>query len=95
MNVDVLILGRGIAGAVLAEVLRQRGLRVHVFDRKRAGNASMVAAGVVNPLVFYKFSLMKAAATLAGSVQEHSSLVLLGEDKITLLRRGKRNPFNP
>ena len=51
MNVDVLILGRGIAGAVLAETLLQRGLRVHVFDVKRPGNASMVAAGVVNPMV--------------------------------------------
>jgi glycine oxidase len=48
---DVLIIGRGIAGAVLAETLEQRGLRVHVFDRKRPGNASMAAAGVVNPVV--------------------------------------------
>lgn len=48
---DALILGRGIAGAVLAETLLQRGLRVHVFDNKRLGNASMAAAGVVNPVV--------------------------------------------
>lgn len=48
---DALVLGRGIAGAVLAETLRERGLRVHVFDRKRPGNASMAAAGVVNPVV--------------------------------------------
>lgn len=48
---DALILGRGIAGAVLAEKLSERGLRVHVFDRKRPGNASMAAAGVVNPVV--------------------------------------------
>lgn len=51
MHTDVLILGRGIAGAVLAETLRQRGVRVHVFDRKRPGNASMAAGGVVNPIV--------------------------------------------
>lgn len=49
---DVLILGHGIAGAVLAEALRSRGLTVHVFDVPRAGQASLVAAGVVNPLVF-------------------------------------------
>lgn len=48
---DALVLGRGIAGAVLAETLLQRGLRVHVFDSKRPGNASMAAAGVVNPVV--------------------------------------------
>ena len=49
---DVLILGDGIAGAVLAETLRRRGLKVHVFDVPRTGQASIVAAGVVNPLVF-------------------------------------------
>jgi glycine/D-amino acid oxidase-like deaminating enzyme len=48
---DVLIVGRGIAGAVLADTLRSRGLRVHAFDRPRPGAASRVAAGVVNPVV--------------------------------------------
>lgn len=48
---DALILGRGLAGAVLTETLLQRGLRVHVYDNKRPGNASMAAAGVVNPVV--------------------------------------------
>ena len=48
---DVLILGRGIAGAVLAEACRMRGLSFHVFDWKREGNASMAAGGVVNPVV--------------------------------------------
>ncbi len=48
---DVLILGRGIAGAVLAEACRMRGLSFHVFDMKREGNASMAAGGVVNPVV--------------------------------------------
>lgn len=48
---DVLILGRGIAGAVLAETCRQRGLYVHVFDKKQPGNATMAAGGAVNPVV--------------------------------------------
>ena len=48
---DVLIIGRGLAGAILGEALLDRGLRIHVFDLKRSGNASMAAAGVVNPLV--------------------------------------------
>lgn len=48
---DVLIIGHGIAGAVLAEEALRRGLRVHVFDRERPGRASAAAAGVVNPLV--------------------------------------------
>lgn len=48
---DVLIVGRGIAGAVLADTLRSRGLRVHAFDLPRPGAASRVAAGIVNPVV--------------------------------------------
>ncbi|HQV51981.1 MAG: FAD-binding oxidoreductase [Flavobacteriales bacterium] len=52
MQNDVIILGHGLAGAVLAEVLQQRGSRIHVFDQRRNGNASLVAAGVVNPIVF-------------------------------------------
>lgn len=51
MQHDVLILGHGIAGAVLAESCRQRGLSFHVLDKKRAGNASMAAGGAVNPVV--------------------------------------------
>ena len=49
--VDVVVLGRGIAGAVLTETLLRAGHSVHVFDRKQEGNASMAAGGVVNPLV--------------------------------------------
>lgn len=52
MHTDVIILGHGLAGAVLAEELQQRGYSVHVFDHKRPGNASQVAAGVGNPIVF-------------------------------------------
>ncbi|MBK9421863.1 MAG: FAD-binding oxidoreductase [Flavobacteriales bacterium] len=53
--VDLLIAGHGLAGAVLAETARQRGLSVHVFDTKKPGNASTVAAGMVNPLVLRRF----------------------------------------
>jgi glycine/D-amino acid oxidase-like deaminating enzyme len=48
---DVLILGHGIAGAVLAETCLRHGLKVHVLDRRREGNASLAAAGIVNPVV--------------------------------------------
>lgn len=61
---DVLVLGRGLAGAVLTETLRSRGLRVHVFDRARVGGASSVAAGVVNPVVFRRDVLSWRAAEL-------------------------------
>lgn len=48
---DVLILGRGIAGAVLAETCQLRGLSFHVIDHKRRGNATMAAGGAVNPVI--------------------------------------------
>lgn len=51
VQVDAVVLGRGLAGAVLTETLRQRGLHVRVYDVKRPGNASMAAGGVVNPVV--------------------------------------------
>ncbi len=70
MHTDVLILGRGIAGAVLAETLRLRGLRVHVFDHKRPGNASMAAGGVVNPIVLRRDVPSWRAARLLPQAQD-------------------------
>ena len=64
MQYDVLILGRGLAGAVLAEACMQRGLKAHVFDHKRTYNASMAAAGMVNPLVLRRDVLGWRAAQL-------------------------------
>lgn len=61
---DVLILGRGIAGAVLAEACQRRGLKAHVFDQKLPNNASMAAAGMVNPVVFRRDILSWRAAQL-------------------------------
>lgn len=75
---DVLILGRGIAGAVLGEACRMRGLSFHVFDRKREGNASMAAGGAVNPVVLRRdvscwraSELMPLSRTFYGAWQEH------------------------
>lgn len=48
---DVIIIGRGIAGAVLSETLLARGLKVRVFDIPKEGRATYVAGGLVNPIV--------------------------------------------
>ena len=48
---DVLIIGQGLAGAVLSETLALQGKRVCVFDRPQAGRSSVVAAGMVKPIV--------------------------------------------
>lgn len=64
MQYDLLIQGHGIAGAVLAETARQRGLSVHVFDRKLPGNASMAAGGAVNPVALRRLKPVWRAVEL-------------------------------
>jgi glycine/D-amino acid oxidase-like deaminating enzyme len=54
---DAVILGHGLAGAVLRDVLHLRGLRVLVHDSPRDGRASRVAGGVVNPVVLRRLVL--------------------------------------
>jgi len=48
---DVIIIGTGLAGTVLSETLVLQGLRVQLFDVAQKGSASIVAAGMVNPIV--------------------------------------------
>jgi glycine oxidase len=50
--VDLLIVGQGLAGSVLAFRALQRGWTVHVVDNNYASSASMVAAGMFNPMSF-------------------------------------------
>ncbi|MCL4282694.1 MAG: FAD-binding oxidoreductase [Flavobacteriales bacterium] len=69
MRYDLLILGRGIAGAVLAESARQRGLSVHLFDRKQPGSATLAAGGAVNPVVLRRGSLCWGAEFLMPSAR--------------------------
>ncbi|MBK7268071.1 MAG: FAD-binding oxidoreductase [Flavobacteriales bacterium] len=47
---DVLIVGQGLAGSVLADTCIARGLRTAVLDVPKEGRASHVAAGLVNPV---------------------------------------------
>lgn len=47
---DVIIIGQGLAGTVLSEVLAARGIRVMILDAPLEGRASHVAAGLVNPI---------------------------------------------
>ena len=50
--VDLLIVGQGLAGSVLAFRALQRGCSVCVVDNNHASAASLVAAGMFNPMSF-------------------------------------------
>lgn len=47
---DILIIGQGLAGSLLAWTLIRRGRRVVVWDDYQQDSASRVAAGLINPL---------------------------------------------
>ena len=49
-KVDLLIVGQGIAGTVLAYHALTAGLEVHVVDGDLPGSASRVAGGLINPV---------------------------------------------
>lgn len=63
-NYDFLLVGHGIAGALLGWELRRRGHRVLVYDAPRPDSASNVAAGLMNPVAGKRFALAWQAAEL-------------------------------
>ena len=53
---DILIVGQGLAGSMLAEALLQRGQNVLVIDKKNRGiTSSSIASGVINPITGMRF----------------------------------------
>ena len=79
---DYLLIGHGIAGAVLARELRGRGHRVLVYDEPRPDAASRVAAGLMNPVAGKRFALTwRAFETLPPAVAYYQALSQkLGEE---------------
>lgn len=57
MSKKYLIVGHGLAGAVLAHTLRQKGQDVRVIDARLPNAASKVSAGLINPFIGPKFNL--------------------------------------
>ena len=50
MRADILIVGQGVAGTLLGWEMERAGLSFTVADRGHPGAASMVAAGIINPI---------------------------------------------
>ncbi|MBK9254155.1 MAG: FAD-binding oxidoreductase [Saprospiraceae bacterium] len=55
IQVDYIIVGQGIAGTIIAYLLKKRQKKILVIDNNHEGSASMVAAGIVNPITGKKF----------------------------------------
>lgn len=72
---DVLIVGQGLAGSLLAWTLLQRGLTLRILDDGHRSSASMAAAGLMNPLGGMRFNrLPHLAPCLASAERLYSEL---------------------
>ena len=47
---DFLIVGGGLAGSILAEVLIGQEKKIFIIDQHRENSSSLVAAGIFNPI---------------------------------------------
>jgi len=58
---DFLIIGQGLAGSLLSWRLLERNRSVHLLDNHHQGSASMVAAGLFNPVIGKRLSISDQA----------------------------------
>ncbi len=50
MDIDFLLIGRGLAGTAMGYRLKQAGKSIRIIDQPEANNSSRVAAGLFNPV---------------------------------------------
>lgn len=87
MQHDVIIVGQGISGTVLAHTLMQKGKRVLVIDDGFKGCSSMVAAGLWNPVLFKKLNkTWKADALLPVAQKFYQDLEEVLDEKFWIPR---------
>lgn len=63
-KVDYIIVGQGLAGSAVALQLINHGKKILVIDKPEANTASLIAAGLFNPVTGYKMSKTWMADTL-------------------------------
>jgi glycine/D-amino acid oxidase-like deaminating enzyme len=74
-DVEVLIVGQGLAGSLLAYFLEKAGLSFHVIDNDGQHSASRKAAGLINPVTGRNFvKTWKADALLSFARQTYQDL---------------------
>ena len=77
-NVDLAVIGFGLAGATLAWQAHERGLSVLIIDDADANAASRVAAGLVTPVTGGKLKPQPDFSALAARVRAHYGRVAEG-----------------
>jgi glycine/D-amino acid oxidase-like deaminating enzyme len=77
MKVDVIIVGQGLAGTLLANELFRQNKTVMIFDDPVQPKASSVAAGLINPVVFRRMT--KSWLVDEAFPQMESTYMQLGE----------------
>lgn len=63
-NIEILIIGQGLAGSILAHQLISKGQRVMVADNHHEQSSSMVATGIINPVTGHRLNITEGFAHL-------------------------------
>ena len=56
-EVEYLIIGQGLAGSLLALHLMEKNISFHIYDPSILNSSTMIAAGIINPLVLKRLTL--------------------------------------
>mgnify|MGYP001544801953 CR=1 FL=1 len=73
IKTDVLIVGQGISGTILAHHLEERGIDFMIIDNAPQSSSSKVAGGVYNPVVFKRLTMSWRAFELLDYLDEYYS----------------------
>jgi glycine oxidase len=91
-HADVVVVGQGIAGTCLAVELIEKGQNVLVIDDGHTHSSSMIAAGMINPIVFKRLTkgwnvdlLMPAMYSFFGRMEEKLETSLVNPIEILKL----------
>ncbi|MDQ6951975.1 MAG: FAD-dependent oxidoreductase [Mariprofundaceae bacterium] len=70
-TVDMLIVGGGLAGSLLAWQCIQQGKKIHLIFDPKTPSASKVAAGIINPVTGQRLVLQNNARTLLNTCKSY------------------------
>ena len=68
---DIIIIGRGLAGATLSFELINRGVDHVIYDQPELSSSSKVAAGLVNPIVLKRLKMVQSADQFMSLIPEY------------------------